>query len=543
MGLGLLGLFLAASTPASAAPPRPKLVVAISVDQFSLELFQRYRPTFTGGLKRMGEGVAFTGYQSHGATETCPGHSTILTGDHPARTGIVANGWYDRKTASNVYCVSVPGTADPSARGSGMLKVDTLGDWLKRAEPGARSIAVSGKDRAAIMMAGHHPDAVYWWNDGQGFSTSRYAGPVTAKTLAPARAFNRSLFAAWRAKPPQLWPEKISASCAALQQPHRFGRLELSGEVPPQSSSGVTGGKDYLGSSRFAEELRASPIFDPLALAFAEQLVRTNRMGRGPKTDLLAVSLSSTDYIGHRYGNGGAETCVQMAALDKALGDFFDRLDRLGVPYVAMLTADHGAADAAERLGGSAQRVNTGGLVGSLNGHLRTAFGLGYDPVAGDDSRQIVLNLPPIDNQRRDAITADALAWLKARPEVGSAFTAAEIVQSAPPAGKPVQDLTLAERFYESFDPERSGDILVAYAEGATLGMPAAQGDTVAGHGSPWDYDRRVPILFWWPGVAAAAEPQPMETVDIAPTLAAVIGIKAPAVDGHCVDLGQRCPS
>src|SRR3954469_3468215 len=99
-----------AGSAAAAAPPQPKLVVAIAIDQFSAELFQRYRPSFTGGLKRLGDGVAFTGYQSHAATETCPGHSTILTGRHPAATGIVANTWFDAKSGSSVYCVAVRGT-------------------------------------------------------------------------------------------------------------------------------------------------------------------------------------------------------------------------------------------------------------------------------------------------------------------------------------------------------------------------------------------------------------------------------------------------
>jgi len=194
---------LSAAGAAHAAPPpaAPKLVVAISVDQFSLDLFQRYRPTFSGGLKRLSAGVVYAGYQSHAATETCPGHSTLLTGMHPSHTGIVANSWYDRTRASTVYCVSVDGVADPEAKGSAKLKVDTLGDWLKRARPGGRSIAVSGKDRAAIMMAGHHPDAVYWWSDKLGFVTSPYAGPATPEVLETAKAFNDARFAGWRAQP------------------------------------------------------------------------------------------------------------------------------------------------------------------------------------------------------------------------------------------------------------------------------------------------------------------------------------------------------
>ena len=537
----LTGVVALAAGSAAAAPPRPKLVVAISVDQFALDLYQRYAATFTGGLKRLGGGLAFEGYQSHAATETCPGHSTILTGDHPARTGIVANSWFVRETGSTVYCVSVLGTADPNARGPQLLRVDAFGDWLQAAQPGARAIAVSGKDRAAIMMAGQHPTAVYWWNDGEGFATSSYAGPTSDHILALARDFDRETYAAWTKTPPHLWPTALPARCVALQKPYEIGKWSMSGKVPTDTALDVERGAGYVATGAFNDELRASPIFDPLALAFATRVIDDFKLGAGPATDLLAVSLSSTDHIGHRYGNGGAETCVHLAVLDQALGAFFDRLDGLKVPYVVVLTADHGAVDIPERLGPPARRLDIAALIGGLNGHLRSRFNLGYDAVAGDDPRQIIISLAPNDNLQRAVVLSDTLAWLQARPEVKAAFSADEIAAAVPPPGKSVKDLTLAERFHESFDRERSGDILVAYAEGATLGSVLSSGATVAGHGSPWDYDRRVPILWWWPGVAPTAETQPMETVDIAPTLAAIVGVKAPPVDGHCVDLGQGC--
>ena len=480
---------------ADPAPPRPKLLVVISVDQFAWELNQRYLPTFSGGLKRLSGGVSFTGYQSHAATETCPGHSTILTGDHPARTGIVANNWYDRRTGSNVYCVSKLGVADPSAKTSELLRVDTLGDWLRAATPASRSIAVSGKDRAAIMMGGHHPSAVYWWEDGAGFTTSKYAGPADAATLAPAKAFDARLFAAWRAKPPALWPAEISPACHALEKPYAFGRLKLSGKAPPESATGVEADPNWLTTPDFAAELRASPSFDPLALQFAGELAAAQNRGAGPAVDLLAVSLSSTDHVGHRYGGGGAEMCVQMAALDAALGDFLAGLDKLNAPYLVVLTADHGAIDAAERLGPPAARLDVAAVLAGLNTHLRKTFGFAYDPLAGDDPRQLFFSLPPADDVRRAEVVQAAQAWLRGRPEVADVFTADEVAAAAPPPGKPPTDLSMAERFHESFDRDRSGDLLVGYAKGATLGLPAGPGSNVAGHGSPWDYDRRVPVL------------------------------------------------
>lgn len=537
----VLGAALAWSAAAAApSPPRaPKLVVAISVDQLSLDLFDEYRPTFTGGLARLGQGLVYTGYQSHAATETCPGHSTLLTGMHPSHTGIVANSWYDRTLGHAVYCVSVEGAADPWARGSAKLRVDSLGDWLKAARPGARSIAVSGKDRSAIMMAGHHPDAVYWWGEQKGFVTSRYAGPETPAVLAPAQAFSAARFAAWRARPPRLWPEKIPARCAALQTPHTFGALTLSGAVPPQDAKG---GSLDPADPAFEDQLHVSPAFDALTLDFAEALIGHFRLGRGPDRDLLAVSLSATDLIGHRYGPGGAEMCVQMAALDAALGKFLAGLDRLGVPYVVALTADHGAIDAPERLGAPARRIETRPLLAALAAHLRTTFELAYDPLNGGDARQIVVTLTPADQPKRAAVTAAAVEWLRARPEVAAAYATSDIAGVVVPRGKPPGDLTLEERFAESYDAERSGDVMVAYLEAATLGAPRGPGDPVASHGSPWDYDRRVPIVFWWPGVPPTEPATAIETVDIAPTLAPLLGIAAPPVDGRCVEIGQGCP-
>jgi predicted AlkP superfamily pyrophosphatase or phosphodiesterase len=537
-----LAVSLSGAAAAQAAPPPkdPKLIVAIAVDQYAWSLFQHYRPTYTGGLRRLGDGRVFLGYQSHASTETCPGHSTLLTGDHPSRTGIVANTWYDRDSGSAVYCVSVDGVADPLAKGASNLKVDTLGDWLRAKHPDARVTSISGKDRAAIMMAGHHPTSVFWWDDGLGFGTSKYAGPADAATVAPAVAFNRKLFAAWDTAPPELWPSTLPERCAPLAVAHTFGRLTLSGEVPPETAKGATQGMRWRTGAAVAPEFRASPQMDRVTLEMAAELVEAQGLGRRAQPDLLAISLSGTDHIGHRYGSGGAEMCVQQASLDASLGAFFAKLDALGVPYVVALSADHGGVDAAERVGSPARRIDPGKLVGGLNAELRTKFGFAYDAINGDDPSQLLLGLPPEDNKRRDEVVATAIAWLKAQPDVADVFTAAEVAAAAPPKGKPPGGLSVIERFAESFDASRNGDIIVNYAQFATIGMPTQLGQNVAGHGSAWDHDRQVPILFWWPGVTPA-DAGPIETVDIAPTLAPFLHIATPDVDGRCVDLGQGC--
>jgi predicted AlkP superfamily pyrophosphatase or phosphodiesterase len=534
-----------ATTAQAASPPtKPKLIVAISVDQYSSELFKRYRSTYTAGLRTLADAVAYpTGYQSHAATETCPGHSTILTGRHPSATGIVANSWFDVKTGSTIYCVATPAQADPNARGPQNMRVTTLGDWIKAAEPGARSFAVSGKDRAAITMAGKHADGVYWWVDGVGFTTSKFAGPAGAKVVQPAQAFNKALFTRWKAKPPALWPQP-SAACTALEKPYHFGEIDLSGNVPPDMAVAATQPATFLDTTVFQDALRASPTFDAVVADFAGQLISRERLGKGPKTDVLAVSLSANDYIGHRFGNGAAEMCVQQAALDATLGKLIDQLKALHVPVMLVLTADHGATDAAERehaIDDRASRLDSAVFVSKLNKALKKQLNLEFEPIVGDDPQQLIINVGP-DPDLFAKVQEAAIAWLKKQPEVRNVYSRAEIeAATVAPATAPDQ-LTMAQRFNESYDKNRSGDIEVAYGERTTFGMPRGPGDTVAGHGSPWDYDRQVPILFWWIGAPGEDRTAPIETVDIAPTLAAVAGIKPPVpVDGRCLDLGGNC--
>jgi predicted AlkP superfamily pyrophosphatase or phosphodiesterase len=167
-----------AITAEARATAGPRIVVVISVDQFSADLFTEYRPLFKAGLRRLQTGVVFSaGYQSHAATETCPGHSTILTGSHPARTGIIANEWYDQSVTrpdKKVYCSedpSLPGSSSANYTVSAQfLKAQTLGDRMKAANPKSRVVSVAGKDRAAIMMGGHSIDQVWYWS-GKSFVT------------------------------------------------------------------------------------------------------------------------------------------------------------------------------------------------------------------------------------------------------------------------------------------------------------------------------------------------------------------------------------
>ena len=183
---------MAAPLAAQPAPP-PKLVVALSIDQLSSDLYDEYRPVLLGGIGRLSQGTVFrNGYQSHNATETCPGHSTIMTGSRPSRTGIIANYWFDlsqERSDKGVYCSEderVPGSSSTAYTVSPYhLRVPTLGDLLKRARPDSRNVAVAGKDRSAIMMGGREVDQRWYW-DGKTFVTD-LKGAAVPRSVAAAK--------------------------------------------------------------------------------------------------------------------------------------------------------------------------------------------------------------------------------------------------------------------------------------------------------------------------------------------------------------------
>jgi predicted AlkP superfamily pyrophosphatase or phosphodiesterase len=360
------------------------------------------------------------------------------------------------------------------------------------------------------------------------------------------QAFDKAQFESWKKTPPPLWPV-ASAECAALQKPHKFGNMDLSGKVPPDIAAHVEDNPDFLQATDFQENLRASPLFDATVVDFAQNLIARENIGRGPATDVLAVSLSATDYIGHRYGNGGAEMCVQQAALDASIGRLIETVQHIGVPFVVVLTADHGATDAAEREhehDAAASRLDTNALIGRLNKAVSAQVGISYEAIVGDDAQQLYINVGP-DAALRAKVSDAAMAWLKQQPEVREAFTRKQVEAATVAPHTAPDKLSMVQRFHESYDAERSGDIAVAYAARTSFGVPRGPGDTVAGHGSPWDHDRQVPILFWWPGAGAETRTTAVETVDIAPTLAALAGVPTPAVDGQCINLsklGTNCP-
>jgi predicted AlkP superfamily pyrophosphatase or phosphodiesterase len=541
-GLTAAPLAHAADIPA----PAPKLVVMISIDQFSANLFEQWRGQFTGGLGRLArEGVVYpSGYQSHAMTETCPGHSTLLTGKHPNKTGIVSNDTHDRATGQKVYCLAesdVTLAHDPKAPGVGpeRLMADTYGDWLKAVSPTSKVYGVSGKDRGAITLAGHKADGTFWFEPSFGFTTYVRAGETAAKRLAPVAALNAQL-AAERKKTPFTWTY-ADKRCQALEATYVTGGRTWTAQLPPPAATDAAG---------VLRDLYASPYTDAATLRAATALREQFHLGDGPAVDVLTVSLSATDFIGHRYGSRGPEMCDQIARLDAGLGRFLTEVSKAKGGVLVVLAADHGGSDFPERLkanGYDAGRVPGSAWLQDMNAQLRAKLGLAFDPLvqAGGINQLYVVGadkkaLPPVERAR---ITTAALALVRAQSVVSSAYDAAALLtEPAAPADIPPDEISVEERMRRSAYPERSGDILIAFKPYLT--MASASATYVASHGTPWNYDRRVPIVFWWPGAGGRERILPLDTVDIAPTLAAVTGVTPPAdVDGRCQPLGTdgRC--
>lgn len=513
-----------------AAQARPKLVVVISVDQLSEANLEAFAPRFKGGLaKLLKQGAWFDqAYHAHASTETGPGHSVLLSGRHPAATGIPENDWMDACSGTTVYCVAdanspVLGAPKDNA-GPSHFRAHTLGEWLRAASRENRSFAVTGKDRSAILMAGHQADGVYWWNPKVGFTSSAAYLPALPSWLD---AYNRALMD--RLNGVDLTWAALDGQAHPVEVPGGVGGSVRWGLPKPVKSAGAD-----LARTAF----QASPFFDQEILGAAEALMKAERLGHGRGTDLLALGLSATDYVGHRYGPGGPEMEDQLLRLDLLLDGFLARL-RKAVPSAwVVLTADHACADFPERLQAKGllpknQTFRLDGhtaLFGPLGKHLQEQFHTSQELLdLTVDPKHVHLNEKALKaaGLERGAVQKAVVAWLKAQPFVAEALTREDLltIRLEELKGADPTTLTLAQRLRLSFVPELGGgDVVVAFQPHVLFIPPSFP----ATHGSPHDYDRHVPIIFWGGPWKGGRRSSPVSTVDLAPTLAGALGLAVP---------------
>jgi predicted AlkP superfamily pyrophosphatase or phosphodiesterase len=296
-----------------------------------------------------------------------------------------------------------------------------------------------------------------------------------------------------------------------------------------------------IGTHRFARAsgnkaafFTASPEGDAATLALAATLIQQLQLGRGPAADLVAISLSATDFVGHRYGSGGVEMCLQLTTLDAGLAGFFDVLDKTSNDYAVVLTADHGGLDVPERLRlkgiAEAARVDASATPAGIGKEIASRLSLAEPVFTGG-----WYLTPSVPQARRAEVLALARKLLSAHPQVHGVYAAAAVAAHPMPEGSP-SDWSILDRLRASYHPDRSGDLLVVLKPQI---RPAGSPSEVGTHGSLWDYDRKVPILFWWKGITPEERREDAMTVDIMPTLASLLGLPvlAEEIDGRCLDI------
>lgn len=533
---------------------RPNLIVMISVDMLSGEIMDRYTADLPGGLGRLlKEGAVFeNAYQEHAFTETCPGHSTLLSGRHPDSTGIGSNEWIESETGKRVYCVedrSVRNFGDPAGTaGSSDIRFrgTTFGTWMKHQWPGSRVFAVAGKDRSAIMMAGPKADGVYWFQEGFGFSTST---AYAAELPSWLTQFNASLLLRLRDKS-LVWtpmgptdgstlPGEWKADLTGQPIVSRLPRIIQTQGFPSESKAGFLINETQNGS--FWNRYRASPFWDQAIFQTAETLIQAEHLGEGDRSDLLCLGLSATNATEHAFGNAGPEIQDDVRRLDKELGVFLDGLKAQGKNVVVVFSADHGGLDFAERLrsqGIPARRVDTKVWLAELQARVQAELHTNASLVSGGDQQVFIDHRTAAPLGTLKDVTAKIETIVRAMPEVASVASMAELEALPYKRFPDPGESSLAYRLKFSAPKDRSADILFAFKPLVERDGPPLH--DAAQHGTPWDYDRRVPLIFWGLWRSEHIE-TPASTVDIAPTLAKELGITAEErLDGIALELKRN---
>src|SRR5688572_850267 len=490
---------------ASLAQPtarKPSLVVLVTVDQFRGDYLDRFGAQFTGGIGRMlrGGAVFTNAHHDHAITETAPGHATLLAGRFPRSTRILMNSIGVADTAAPLIAGGHGHGASPR-RFTGT----TLADWLRDANAASRVLSVSMKDRSAILPVGRMRTDVYWYSPDGRFVTSKYYGDSLPEWVS---SFNdRGLAQTFGGKkwtlllPESAYPERDS--------------------VPEESAGEGFTCPHPLPADGFdaASVIQGTPFIDEVVVSFALDGVSKLKLGTGPGTDLLAVSLSATDVIGHRFGPDSREIHDQILRVDRAIGTLIDSLFKLrdSTTITIAFSADHGVGTIPELAPASVQprpvRVSFTKPLSAIRAGM-TAARLDSTMIGIDG------NLVFIDRDAFKAAKVNADSTLDA---LASALRAAPGVARVDRFPKFLADSLrdpVARRWAHQFPANVPIELIV------TLTPLSTFGGNVASHASGYDYDSHVPLIFYGAGVKPGRATEFVRTVDLAPTLAAIAGVK-----------------
>ncbi|MDQ3027957.1 MAG: alkaline phosphatase family protein [Pseudomonadota bacterium] len=527
----LAALALAAGCAATSTPvtpaTRPRLVVVLIIDGLPQRQVVDYRDQLApDGLRRfLDRGAWFANaHYGHAHTVTAPGHATVMTGTHPATHGIISNEWRDPVSGQKRYCVEDAGAVYIGHRtrtGDGTsprnLRVETVGDALRRVSPASKVIALSAKDRGAILLAGKAGVAyIYQSQSGEFGSTTYYmrTHPGWVDAFNAQKRADRYFGAEWK---PLL---EDAAYARSLADDHPA--FDPGGSLPKRI--GDTQGR---AGPAFYQSLKASPFIDELTLDFARAAIAGEALGGDDVPDILAVSLSGHDYINHSFAAESRLSHDHVLRVDRMLEGFFRHLDMVVGEgrYAAVLTSDHGFTplpEHARALGRDSGRFDRRAAFARVEAELALGFGEGPWLVGFTaDSLVVDRGLATRKAVAVDALIDEARKLLLAEPGVAAVYTRAEL-ESASRAGAP-----LFEAMRRTWSRELSGDLQMALKAGWIFSSARGKGTT---HGGPHASDTHVPILFYGaPWVTAGRIDTPIQVVDIAPTLATILGIPPPA--------------
>jgi hypothetical protein len=505
----LLATFIAlpVSSFASAYDAHPKLIVVIVIDQFRGDYLERYRNQFGDGGFRLllDHGAYFSNCNyNYANTRTAPGHATLFTGAYSIGHGVVGNEWWDQKTKRMVTSVEDDSTklvgiaGDRTGASPHNLLADTVGDELKLATQGkARVFALSLKDRASVLPGGFAADAAYWIEPQSGaWVTSTYY----RNDLPPwVQDFNST-------RPAKYWDRewKDAQGTVLRSTAHRKGK-----------DGSEAGFYEVVGPTSFANEYE---------LEFAKELVQYENIGRGPATDLLSVSLSPNDILGHQVGPDSPEMQQMALDLDRELANFFAFLGhQIGLANVWIaLSADHGVSslpDAVKKLRIPAANRDSKNLEAQLNSAVTTKFS------AGHAAAYVKLDYPMawLD---QDAFAAAHVREHDAEVAVGEAMKQAGLrgyYTKSQLADGEVPNTPLGRKYVNSYSAEGSWYVMGVpdiYTVGSSKGTD---------HASPYNYDTHVPLVFYGLPFQTGTYRMPTEPVDLATTLASLLGVNAPS--------------
>jgi predicted AlkP superfamily pyrophosphatase or phosphodiesterase len=558
------------TTAAAAAPPaaqtsarpgqtaaqreRPRLLLVIVVDQFRADYLERFGDLFTpgGGLRRLTrDGAQWTNADyDHMPTYTAPGHATVMTGAWPSETGIIANDWYDRDAGRIVSNASDPedrpdrprwqlfgGGAGERASSPRRLIASTLGDEMRLVNNRSKVIGISSKDRGATLPAGRHANAAYWFSalTGNMVSTNYYFNelPAWVARYNEARPADKLCGAEWT---------RLLTGQAANEYERRAGA-----DAPPWENIGTTAdtnvfphrvpgsptaaGKECWGS------LDYTPFSNDLLVRFAQAAIKNESLGRDADTDVLTVSFSANDYVGHRFGPYSHEAMDITLRTDGQIGALLDYVNEVvGLQRTLVaFTADHGVApipEHASAMGLTGGRIGNPDIMNAARNAVRARFGRRgeeRDSTADYISdtlynaniffNTVALKRDGINREEIERVVAEAVLTV---PGINRAFTRTQLETGSVSAGD-----VIARRVLHGFHPRRSGDVILVqepfkyFGEGASP-IPAT-------HGSPYSYDTHVPLIIMGQGVAAGRYAQAATPADIAPTLATILRIQSPS--------------